>query len=191
MTALAESYFKKSLKGYDTEQVDEFIISLSDTYEQNEKELSEEINALQKETENLKNEIAAMRASEEHAEREHESALAAKQKEYDILYAEIGEKMVLADQRAAEIIKNAEKEANLILTHARQSSENEAKAIRERAEEEANRLIEETRRKCENISAAAEELRERQLEMNRSIIETESKFTSALNKLRLDIGEQE
>lgn len=191
MTALAESYFKKSLKGYDTEQVDEFIISLSDTYEQNEKELSDEINALQKENERLKNEIAIMRTSEEHVEREHEAALAAKQKEYDILYAEIGEKMVLADQRAAEIIKNAEKEANLILTHARQSSENEAKAIRERAEEDANRLIEETRRKCENISAAADELRARQQEMNRSIIETESKFTSALNKLKLDIGEQE
>lgn len=188
MTVLAETYFKKSFKGYDPQQVDEFIISLSDTYEKNEKELSEQIHALESETERLKGEIAELNQNAEDTLKEHQAELLEKQKEYDELCAEIGEKMVVADSRAAEIIKNAEKEAALITSLARQNSENEAKAIRLNAEAEAERIIQETRQKCESIAAAAEEFRIRQNEMTRSLSETESRFASALNKLREDIG---
>ncbi|MBR6754347.1 MAG: DivIVA domain-containing protein [Clostridia bacterium] len=185
---MAETYFKKTFKGYDPQQVDEFIISLSDTYEKNEKELSEQIHALESETERLKGEIAELNQNAEDTLKEHQAELLEKQKEYDELCAEIGEKMVVADSRAAEIIKNAEKEAALITSLARQNSENEAKAIRLNAEAEAERIIQETRQKCDSIAAAAEEFRIRQKEMTRSLSETESRFASALNKLREDIG---
>lgn len=186
---MAETCFKKSFKGYDTAQVDEFIINLSDTYERNENELNEMIRTLEADNEKLRNEILRLRDFAENTEREHEAELQKKHLEYEALCAEIGEKMVVADKRAAEIIKNAEKEASLILTQAKQSSENEARAIRARAEEDAARLIEETREKCDGISKAAEEFRERQNEMNRSIAETENRFASALSKLREDIGD--
>ncbi len=188
VTILAETYFKRTLKGYDPQQVDEFIISLSDKYEQNEKELGEQLRAAEAEISRLKAEISELNQSAEEVSKQHSAELVEKQKEYDELCAEIGEKMVVADSRAAEIIKNAEKEANLITSLARQNSENEAKAIRIQAEEEAQKLIEDTRRKCDSIAAAAEEFRMRQNEMTRSLSETESRFASALNKLREDIS---
>ena len=87
--------------------------------------------------------------------------------------------------------ENAEKEANLILTDARKGGESEARAIRSRAEDEASRLVEETRKKCESVVAAAEEYRAYQNEMSKSMIETENRFTVALNRLRDGIGGQE
>ncbi|MBR4278920.1 MAG: DivIVA domain-containing protein [Clostridia bacterium] len=188
---MAETCFKKSLKGYDTAQVDEFIINLSDTYEQNEKELNDEIRMLEADNEKLRNEIARLRKFAENSALEHEAEIHKKHLEYEALCAEIGEKMIVADKRAAEIIKNAEKEASLILTQARQSSDNEARAIRARAEEEAAKLIADTQAKCDSISKAAEEFRERQNEMSRSIAETENRFASALSKLREDIGDNQ
>ena len=188
---LAESIFRRTFKGYDTTEVDEFIISLSDKYSQNENELISKLRAAEVENERLKNEIAQLRATNDQNERDYAAELVAKQKEYDVLCAEIGEKMVLADKRASDIIKSAEKEAELILTNARRSSETEAKAIRMRAEGEATKLIEDTKRKCESVSAAAEEFRARQNEMNQSIRETESRFADALTKLREGFTEQE
>ncbi len=187
LKTLAETYFKKVFKGYDTEAVDKFIISLSDQYEQKEAELESDLRAAQTENERLSAELSELRALIESTEKEHESELLEKQKEYDELCAEIGEKMIVADTRASEIVKNAEKEAELILTQARQTGENEAKVIRMRAEEEASLLIEETRKKCEGLSAAAEEFRQRQFEMNRSMTETERRFDAALNKLSQSI----
>lgn len=188
MDTLAETYFKKAFKGYNKQQVDEFILSLSDTYAQNEKDFNDRIRSLESENERLKNELYEMRALAETTASEHKEELLAKQAEYDQRCAEIGEKMVVADKRAAEIIKNAEKEASIVLTYARRNGENEAKAIRIQAEEEAARLIEDTRRRCETLSAAAEEFRMRQNEMNRSMYETEKRFGDALSKLREGIG---
>ncbi len=188
VNTLAEAYFKKAFKGYNKQQVDEFIISLSDTYELNEKGLKDQIHALEAENERIKSELSEMRAFAETTALEHKEELLAKQAEYDALCAEIGEKMVIADKRAAEIIKNAEKEATILLTYARQNGENEAKAIRLQAEDEAARLVEDTRRRCDILSAAAEEFRVRQNEMNRSMYETEKRFGDALNKLREGLG---
>ena len=187
---MAETYFKTTFKGYDTKAVDEFIISLSDQYEHNKKELSDKLRAAESENTRLKLELSEMRSAAEETAKTHEEVLSEKQKEYDLLCAEIGEKMIVADKRAAEIIKNAEKEANLILSMAQQNIENEARAVRARAEEEAAQIIEDTRRRCESLSAAAEEFRQRQNEMSRSMSETEKRFGDALNKLREGISEQ-
>lgn len=185
---MAETYFKKIFKGYDPEQVDAFIISLSDTYERNEKENAENLRDAEAEIARLKEELAEMRVYIEENAARHEAELTKKQEEYEVLYASIGEKMVIADNRAAEIIKNAEKEAALITAQAKQNSEAEAKAIKENAEAEAGRLIEETRIKCDEISTAAQEFRAKQEEMSKSISETEKRFDDALAKIREGFG---
>ncbi len=187
---MAETYFKKSFKGYNPEQVDSFIISLSDTYEQNIKEHDDLLRAAEAENARLREEIAELQKTIEDNAVTHKEEISQKQEDYDRLYAEIGEKMVVADNRAAEIIKNAEKEAAFILAQARNNSEAEAKAVRQQAEEEAARIIESTRLQCAEISAKAEEFRMRQDEMNKSISETEKRFGDALNKLREGFGGQ-
>lgn len=191
MYVLAETYFKTAFKGYDTQQVDEFIVALSDKYDQNIEDMAEKVRSLSAENTRLKLELSEARAFAEENAKSHEAALEEKQKEYDALCAEIGEMMVVADKRASEIINNAEKEANLVIDLARRNGENEAKVIRLAAEEEAAKMIEDTRRKCESLSAAAEEFRQRQDEMKRSMTETEKRFGDALNKLREGISGQE
>lgn len=191
VTVLAETVFKRVFKGYDTAQVDEFIIEMSDKYGENEKELNDRIRAGESEIARLRDELNQIYAANEEREKEYRADIAKIQREYDALCAEVGEKMVIADKRAAEIIKNAEKEANLILTDARRGGESEAKAIRSRAEEEANRLVEETRKRCDSVIAAAEEYRAYQNEMSKSMIETENRFSVALDRLRNGIGGQE
>ena len=186
--ALAETYFKKSFRGYNPEEVDSFIISLSDTYEQNIKEHDDLLRASESENARLREEIAELQKSIETSALNYESELAKKQEEYDRLYAEIGEKMVIADNRASEIIKNAEKEAAFILAEARNNSEAEMKAVRQQAEAEASQIIDNTRLQCAEISAKAEEFRLRQDEMNKTISETEKRFGDALNKLREGFG---
>lgn len=188
---MAETVFKRVFKGYDTAQVDEFIIEMSDKYGENEKELNDRIRAGESEIARLRDELNQIYAANEEREKEYRADIARIQREYDALCAEVGEKMVIADKRAAEIIKNAEKEANLILTDARRGGESEAKAIRSRAEEEANRLVEETRKRCDSVIAAAEEYRAYQNEMSKSMIETENRFSVALDRLRNGIGGQE
>ena len=188
---MAETVFKKVFKGYDTAQVDEFIIAMSDKYGENEKELNDRIRSGEAEIAQLREELNQMYAKSEEREKEYRADVAKIQREYDALCAEVGEKMVVDDKRAAEIIKNAEKEANLILTDARRGGESEAKAIRSRAEDEASKLIEETRKKCESVVAAAEEYRAYHDEMSKSMKETENRFTVTLNRLRDGIGGQE
>ena len=188
---MAETYFKTSFKGYDTQQVDEFIVSLSDKYDRGITEMTEKLRAAEAENTRLKLELSELRAFAEENAKAHEAVLEEKQKEYDMLCAEIGERMIVADKRASEIINNAEKEANLVIDLARRNGENEAKVIKAAAEEEAAKLIEDTRVKCESLSAAAEEFRQRQDEMRRSMSETERRFGDALNKLREGIAGQE
>ena len=188
VNAVAETYFKKKFKGYDPEAVDSFIVSLSDTYESNVKNYEAQLRESQAENGRLRDEIAELRELIEETARAHEAELAKKQEEYEALYAEIGEKMVVADNRAAEIIRNAEKEAEFITIQAKEDVERDAKNIRARAEDDAKALIDETRRKCDDISAAAEEFRIKQEEMNRSVMETERRFGDALSKLREGIG---
>ena len=187
---MAETYFKKSFRGYNPEQVDSFIISLSDTYENNIKEHDDLLRAAEAENARLREEIAELQKTIEDNAVSHKEEIAQKQEDYDRLFAEIGEKMVVADNRAVEIIKNAEKEAAFILAEARNNSEAEAKAVRQQAEAEAARLIENTRLQCAEISAKAEEFRQKQDEMNKTISETEKRFGDALNKLREGFGGQ-
>lgn len=188
---MAETYFRKIFKGYDPIQVDNFIISLSDKYEKAEKEFLDEKRTLESENQKLLEQIEELKAQAIEAEKEFEAKLLEKQKEYDALCAQIGERMIRADQRADDIIKTAENEATGLVEQARQTSEYEARNTRRQAEEEATKIINETRRKCDSLSAAAEEFRMRQYEMSRSMSETEKRFESALDKLRADISEQE
>ena len=188
MNALAETYFSKSFRGYNPEQVDAFIISLSDSYDANLKASEEKLRVAEADKAKLRDEISELRRYVEETAARHEEELLRKQEEYDRLYSQIGEKMVIADTRAAEIIKNAEKEAAFIVSEARQSLEEEARTIKANAEAEASKLIEETRAKCADISARAEEFRLKQDEVNRTILETEKQFDDALAKLREGFG---
>ena len=185
---MAEPYFKKVFKGYDSKQVDEFIVGLSDTYSEKEKEFSEQAHIAQNEIERLNGEVASLKAAAESAEKEHAAELAEKQKEYDALCAEVGEKMVVADKRAADIVRNAEREAEIIKEQARTDAENEARMIKQNATQAAEKLISDTEKRCGELTEAAEEFCRRQNEMQQSMYETERRFGDALNKLRDGIG---
>ena len=123
---MAEHYFKKVFKGYDPEQVDSFLVELSDKYTQKERALSEELNAAGQEIERLKSRVAELQDEALIAAGEHQKELDEKGREYEQLCARAGESVVNADKIASDIVDRAEKDA-----------EREAYAIRERAEREA------------------------------------------------------
>ena len=185
---MAEPYFKKVLKGYDPGQVDAFIIELSDRYSEKEREFTEQANIARNETERLNAEISLLRAEADAAAKEYSLRLAEKQKEYDDLCAEIGERMVLADRRAIDIVRSAEREAAAIKESAQAEAENEVRRIKQDAAREAEKLIAETEKRCAELTKAAEEFRRRQDELHQSVYETERRFGDALNRLRDGIG---
>ena len=160
---MAETYFKKAMRGYDTKQVDAFIVELSDRYNESKREL----------------------------ESEHATERASLRSEYDALCASVGEKMVLADRRAAVIVKNAEKEAECIIRKANAEGESRARAELERARQEAEKLISETEKRIAGISAAADEFRAKQNEMDRSMNETARSLNEAMRRLRSGIDKGE
>ena len=186
---MAEKYFKKRARGYDVHEVEAFITELSDKYEKNEKGLTTRLNEAEAEHRRLESEIEALGNEIERLCAEHAEQLAKKQTEYDALCSEIGERMIVADKRASDILANAEREAGLILEKARNDASLEAKAIISSANSEAKRLIDDTCRKCDELKASADEFRRRQSEMNNSLAETERRFDSALSKLREGLGD--
>ena len=188
---MAETYFKKAMRGYDTKQVDAFIVELSDRYNESTRDLESELERARKECERRDEELNAMRANAEKAESEHATELASLRSEYDALCASVGEKMVLADRRAADIVKNAEKEAECIIRKASAEGESRARAELERARQEAEKLISETEKRIAGISAAADEFRAKQNEMDRSMNETARSLNEAMRRLRSGIDKGE
>ena len=181
---MAEPYFKRTFKGYDPEEVDKFIIGLSDKYASGEKEFEEQIRALKDELDSARGEIKRLEEEAEAEAERHAEELAKQKKGYEELCTQVGENMVTADRRAEAIVRAAEREAEAIKNKAKSEAEVEAKAIRRRAESEAEKLINDTSRRCEALTLAAEDFRRRQSEMQRSISETERQFGDALNRLR-------
>ena len=102
--------FKKSLRGYDTNEVDEFLDNVAETLQ----------------TYNKKN-------------KELEQELAAKQEslaEYDRMKDVLHEALLMAQKSADDRVKSAREQANKIIEDARA----EAEAIRQETAEEAKRL---------------------------------------------------
>lgn len=170
---MAEAMFAKSVRGYDREQVDAFLLELNRTHA--EKETAWEDKKRELETD-LAEAREALKASEERcAEQENtlRDALEEKEREYEKLQASIGQRLLSADARAEEIIAEAERQAAELLAKARR-----------RGEIESAQIIAETRAKCAVIGQAADAFTKRIGSVSAELRRTEKDINDSLEDLR-------
>ncbi len=166
---MAEAMFAKAGRGYNREQVDAFLVELSASFAEKEAALNDRIREL----------TAALAAAEEkllesteknaELEETYSAKLAEKEKECEAMHASIGQRLMTADNRAEEIIANAQAQADSVLAGARR-----------RAELETERIVAETRRSCAVIGQAAAEFSTRMNAVAMEMRKTESYMNAAL-----------
>ncbi len=162
---MAVAYFNKRLKGYDTNEVDEFIANLVADSEQKIKELSDASRELRRRIAELEEQLEKANAEHETEKSDLEARIAQANGKYEALCAQMGEKMHIADERAAAITDAARQKANDIVLQAEARADGITSTSKAEAEAEARRIIAETRERCGAIERAAREFERRQREI--------------------------
>ncbi|HAN20754.1 MAG TPA: hypothetical protein DCP51_03635 [Clostridiales bacterium] len=194
-------YFSKVFKGYSPEEVEAFIIKLNNDLHQKQQEFSDttkrlnsELSELKKhfdevisqkevlteenrtlciEKQNLQNEIK--RLSAEKTERPVVQAVIEtdiNKMNYKQLCEQLGEKMLIADLRADEIIKNAKQEANVILFKAESN-----------AGDEINRLVAEANKRIELVYNAIDEFGKKHIFINAGLDQVQKYISDAIREV--------
>ena len=123
--SMERSYFNRAFKGYDPDEVNEFILKLESEHEEKINALNNEISAL---TDKINSQSTAATANgDELSAREAE--LEEKQRLYDSVCTQVGEKILSAEKVAQEIVKNAEAEAERIKANAVSEAERQSQLI--------------------------------------------------------------
>ena len=152
--------FSRTFKGYDVEQVEEYIEKFIGMYEQlaNEnKELTLRYEQLTKALEESKETVEEAARLGEERERIVEEARQKGQELIDGAEAEAQSILLLTKQKAQSSIENAENMARRLLTEAKSRAESmdaETQSIKEAAEAEAERIIEEAKEEAKKLIRA-------------------------------------
>ena len=175
MSGKERAYFSKVFKGYDPDEVNAFLVKLNDEFAQKEQAWEQAKKELEDRLAAAEREIADLRARQAGASAP--AALEEKRREYEALCADVGARMMQADKRAEEIIKNAGREASLVTLRAT-----------EEARADAKRLLDETRAGCAAIDAAVTAFRAQQDEIEQTLRRAEALVVDAVAALESSIG---
>lgn len=125
--------FKEAKKGYDKEEVHSFILSLNSEHQSELEAKNDEIKALINDKSLIESRLNAEIHRLEVLLAEKEAVIAESTGRYDELCAQMGEKLLFAEQQASSIRSSAEAEKEQLLVQARA----EAKAYTEAVASEA------------------------------------------------------
>ena len=174
---MAEAMFAKAGRGYNREQVDAFLVELNRSFAETEAMLNGRIRDLAAELTDLKEKLAESESKNRAMEESYSARLEEKEKECAEMQAAIGQRMLVADARAEEIVSQARAEADAMLENSRR-----------KAEHDAERIISETRRSCAVISQAAAEFAGRMNAVTAEMRKTESLMDMALEEVKRKAG---
>lgn len=163
---MAVAYFNKRFKGYDTKEVDEFIVGLVADSEQKIKECGDVARELRSRIKELEDLLVSERSAHCDTKRSLEARIAEADGKYASLCAQLGEKMHVADERAAAIVDAAKQKANDIISEAESRADSITSKAKADSEAEATRIISDTRERCAAIERAAEAFERRQREIS-------------------------
>ncbi len=163
---MAVAYFNKRFKGYDTKEVDEFIVGLVADSEQKIKEYGDAARELRARIKELEDLLVSEKAAHNETRHSLEARIAESDGKYASLCAQMGEKMHVADERAAAIVDAAKQKANDIISEAEKRADDITSKAKSGAEAEAKRIISDTRERCAAIERAAEAFERRQREIS-------------------------
>ncbi len=166
--------FTESKKGYDKEEVNNFIKQLNETTEARIAEKDAKIKELEDEIKRLSKKgdvVSAQPIAETPAEDSSEA-----KKKYERLCADMGEKLLLAEVKASEIIEDANSKAEKIMIDARVS-----------ANEKVEEILKDANFKADGIRKAVAEYSEKEKEIMALLNTTEETFRKALEGISVHI----
>ncbi|MBE6648736.1 MAG: hypothetical protein E7614_04355 [Ruminococcaceae bacterium] len=166
--------FTESKKGYDKDEVNNFIKQLNETTEARISEKDAKIKELEDEIRRLtkKGDITTTQAPSETPSEDVGEA----KKKYERLCADMGEKLLLAEVKASEIIDDANKKAEKIMIDARVS-----------ANEKVEEILKDANLKADGIRKAVADYSEKGQEIMALLNTTEETFRKALEGISAHI----
>lgn len=174
---MAEAMFAKAGRGYNREQVDAFLVELNRSFAETEAMLNSRIRELAAELADTNERLKESEAKNLAMEKSYSARLEEKEKECAEMQAAIGQRMLVADARAEEIVSQAQQEANNLLENSRR-----------KAEHDAEKIISETRRACAVIGQAAAEFSGRMNAVTSEMRKTEALMDMALEEVKRKAG---
>ena len=162
--------FTESKKGYDKEEVNAFIKQLNETTEAKLIEKDSKIKELENEIKRLSKK---MTSTEQTFEKEvTDEELEAAKKKYERLCADMGEKLLLAEVKATEIIDEANTKAEKIVADARLD-----------ANKQVEEILKDAKLSSEGIKKAVSEYSAMEREIMALLHTTEETFNIALERI--------
>lgn len=169
--------FTEAKKGYDKEEVNNFIKQINEANEAKLAEKDEKIKSLENEIKRLTKKCEAVKndSKEEDSKEskiESDENLEAAKKKYEKLCTDMGEKLLLAEVKASEVIEEAEKKAEKIVADARID-----------ANDQIEKILEDAKASCDGIKKAVSEYSAKEREILALLNTTEETFKLALERI--------
>lgn len=161
--------FTESKKGYDKEEVNNFIKQQSEATEAKLAEKDAKIKELENEIKRLSKKAES---SSEEKDTQSEADLEEIKKKYERLCTDMGEKLLLAEVKASEIIDEANEKAEKILADARIN-----------ANKEVEEILEDANLSAAGIKKAVAEYSAKEREIMALLHTTEETFNLALERI--------
>ncbi len=165
--------FTESKKGYDRDEVNNFIKQQNDAHEATLAEKNKRIKELEDEVRKLSQNATTTPATVEASQSEDLNEM---KKKYERLCADMGEKLLLAEVKASEIVDDANKKAELIIAEARIKANDQIVSILNDAEKSA-----------EGIKKAIADYSAMGKEISALLSTTEETFKKALERISSNI----
>jgi vacuolar-type H+-ATPase subunit H len=165
--------FTESKKGYNRDEVNNFIKQQNEAHEATIAEKDKRIKELEDEVRKLSKNASATPAPVETPPSEDLSEI---KKKYERLCADMGEKLLLAEVKASEIVDDANKKADLIIAEARIKANDQVTAI-----------LEDSKKSSEGIKKAIAEYSAMGKEISALLSTTEETFKKALERISSNI----
>jgi len=191
-------YFTKVFKGYSPDEVESFIIKLNSEFQQKQQDFEAQTKRFNNEIAELKQRFEETIASNEKLSAENkqlkqdyakiieEKRSAAPTvstpekkndagddgRDYKRLCEQMGEKLLVAEMRADEIIKQAQRKADDVLDHSS-----------EKAAQEIQRVIEEAKKRAEGIYKSIESYEKKQVFISAGLDQARKHISDAISEV--------
>lgn len=164
--------FTESKKGYDKEEVNSFIKQLNEANEAKLAEKDERIKELEDEIKRLSKRTETTTKVEKEPVVVTDTDLEASKKKYERLCADMGEKLLLAEVKASEIVDDAKEKGEKIIADARIE-----------ANKQVEHILSDASLSADGIKKAAADYMAKEREIMALLNTTEETFKKALERI--------
>lgn len=181
---MAEPMFSKAGKGYNREEVDAYLLELNRSFSEKEASLQDEIKKLTASLADAERRNAETESAFKAKEEQLTAAYKQKEDECSSMMASIGQRLMLADDRAEKIVADANAQADEIIADAYNRADAMCKDALMEAQKKSEKIIEQTKNHCVSFEKAVEDIKKKLIEVQCSADKTQSLMNSSLDSAR-------